>query len=156
MPIYEFASEEIRPLLKTTFSQMQERRDLQRLLRANISAVAPDTLVIAEEFGDLGESRRCIDLLGIDRDANLVVVELKRTKDGGHMDLQAIRYAAMVSTMIFDQAADVFDRYLAQIGNADADARAKLLDFLGWTNPMRMLSRRTCGSSWRRPSSLAS
>lgn len=137
MPIYEFANEEIRPLLRTTFSQMQlqERRDLQRLLRANISVVAPDTLVIAEEFGDWDESRRRIDLLGIDRDANLVVIELKRTEDGGHMELQAIRYAAMVSTMTFDQAADVFGRYLAQIGRSDSDARTELLDFLGWGEP---------------------
>mgnify|MGYP003653491997 FL=1 len=115
--------------------QLQERRDLQRLLRANISVVAPDTLVIAEEFGDWDESRRRIDLLGIDRDANLVVIELKRTEDGGHMELQAIRYAAMVSTMTFDQAADVFSRYLAQIGKADTDARAELLEFLGWDEP---------------------
>lgn len=137
MPIYEFASEEIRPLTKTTFGhvQLQERRDLQRLLRANIAVVAPDTLVIAEEFGDWDESRRRIDLLGIDRDANLVVIELKRTEDGGHMELQAIRYAAMVSTMTFDQAADVFARYLSQVGKADADARAELLDFLGWDEP---------------------
>ncbi|GIX12078.1 MAG: hypothetical protein KatS3mg118_0037 [Paracoccaceae bacterium] len=137
MPIYEFASEEIRPLTKTTFGQvqLQERRDLQRLLRTNIAVVAPDTLVIAEEFGDWDESRRRIDLLGIDRDANLVVIELKRTEDGGHMELQAIRYAAMVSTMTFDQAADVFARYLAQIGRTDTDARAELLDFLGWDEP---------------------
>lgn len=137
MPIYEFASEEIRPLSKTTFGlmQLQERRDLQRLLRANIAVVAPDTLVIAEEFGDWDESRRRIDLLGIDRDANLVVIELKRTEDGGHMELQAIRYASMVSTMTFDQAADVFARYLTQIGKADTDARAELLDFLGWDEP---------------------
>lgn len=137
MPIYEFASEEIRPLNKTTFGlvQLQERRDLQRLLRANVSVVAPDTLVIAEEFVDWDESRRRIDLLGIDRDANLVVIELKRTEDGGHMELQAIRYAAMVSTITFDQAADVFARYLTQIGKADTDARAELLDFLGWDEP---------------------
>ena len=115
--------------------QLQERRDLQRLLRANISVIAPDTLVIAEEFGDWDESRRRIDLLGIDRNANLVVIELKRTEDGGHMELQAIRYAAMVSTMTFDQAADVFGRYLTQIGTSDTDARAKLLDFLGWDEP---------------------
>lgn len=137
MPVYEFASEEIRPLSKTTFGlmQLQERRDLQRLLRANIAVVAPDTLVIAEEFGEWDESRRRIDLLGIDRDANLVVIELKRTEDGGHMELQAIRYAAMVSTMTLDQAADVFARYLTQIGKTDTDARAKLLDFLGWDEP---------------------
>ena len=137
MPIYEFAPDRIQPLSKTTFSamQLQERRDLQRLLRAKISVIAPDTLVIAEEFGAWDESRRRIDLLGIDRDANLVVIELKRTEDGGHMELQAIRYAAMVSTMTFDQAADVFARYLGQIGKAEADARGELLDFLGWDQP---------------------
>lgn len=137
MPIFEFASEGIRPLLTTTFGQMQlhERRDLQRLLRENIAVIASDTLVIAEEFGEWDESRRRIDLLGIDRDANLVVIELKRTDDGGHMDLQAIRYAAMVSTMTFDQAADVFGRYFMQIGKDESDARAELLDFLGWDKP---------------------
>ena len=137
MPIYEFAIEKISPLLKTTFGQMQlqERRDLQRLLRANISVVAPDTLVIAEEFGDWDESRRHIDLLGVNRDASLVVIELKRTENGGHMELQAIRYAAMISTMTFDQAANVFGRYLAQIGKAETDARAELLEFLGWDEP---------------------
>jgi hypothetical protein len=97
--------------------------------------IAPDTLVIAEEFGEWDESRRRIDLLGIDRDANLVVIELKRTEDGGHMDLQAIRYAAMVSTMTFDQAVDVFGRYLVQTGKEDIDARTGLLDFLGWDQP---------------------
>lgn len=134
MSIYEFASEEIRPLLKITFSQMQmqERRDLQRLLRERVDVIAPDTLVIAEEFGEWSESRRRIDLLGIDREANLVVIELKRTEDGGHMELQALRYAAMVSTMTFDQAGDVFERYQRQIGKDDIDARSELLDFLGW------------------------
>lgn len=137
MPIYELASEEIRLLHKTTFGQMQlyERRDLQRLLRESISVIAPNTLVIAEEFGEWDESRRRIDLLGIDHDAKLVVIELKRTEDGGHMELQAIRYAAMVSTMTFNQAVDVFSRYLSQIGKNDTDARTELLDFLGWDEP---------------------
>jgi len=31
-----------------------------------------------------------------------VAIELKRTEDGGHMELQSTRYAAMVSTMTFD------------------------------------------------------
>jgi hypothetical protein len=137
MPVYEFTAEEIIPLNTATFNDLglHERRDLQRLLRDNISVIAPDTLVIAEEFGEWDESRRRIDLLGIDRDANLVVIELKRTEDGGHMDLQAIRYAAMVSTMTFDQAVDVFGRYLVQTGKEDIDARTGLLDFLGWDQP---------------------
>lgn len=137
MPVYEFTQESINPLKKTTFSAMQlhERRDLQRLLRENVSVIAPNTLVIAEEFGEWDDSRRRVDLVGIDRDANLVVIELKRTEDGGHMELQAIRYAAMVSTMTFDQAVAAFDRYLGQLGTEDADARAALLAFLGWDEP---------------------
>ena len=54
--------------------------------------IAPDTLVIAEEFSEWSGSQRRIDLLAIDRDANLVVIELKRTEDGGYMELQALRF----------------------------------------------------------------
>jgi hypothetical protein len=86
-------------------------------------------LVIAEEFGDWEDSKRRIDLLAIDKDANLVVIELKRTEDGGHMELQALRYAAMVSALTFDKAAAVFARYLESSGNP-GDAKSIMLDFL--------------------------
>src|SRR5437016_14355891 len=137
MPIYEFAQSGISRLEPTTFSLvgLQERRDLQRLLREQVEVIAPETLVIAEEFGDWEDSRRRIDLLAIDKEANLVVIELKRTEDGGHMELQAIRYASMVSTMTFDQATDVFGRYLKQQGREDQDPRMMILEFLGWDAP---------------------
>jgi hypothetical protein len=137
MPIYEFAETAISRLSETTFNSagLHERRDLQRLLRQQIDVIAPDTLVIAEEFGDWEESRRRIDLLAIDKEANLVVIELKRTEDGGHMELQSIRYASMVSTMTFDKAADVFGQYLRQVGNEGQDARVLILDFLEWDEP---------------------
>jgi RecB family endonuclease NucS len=44
---------------------------------------------MAEEFSDWQDRSRRIDLLCLDTDANLVVVELKRTNDAGHMELQA-------------------------------------------------------------------
>src|SRR6516164_6635061 len=114
MPIFEITQTAIRKLSETTFSAagVRERGDLQRVLRSNIEVVAPDTLVISEEFGDWEDSRRRIDLLGLDRDADLVVIELKRSEDGGHMELQAIRYAAMVSTLTFEKVVDVFSGYL--------------------------------------------
>src|SRR3954463_10709691 len=125
MPIYEITQTAIRKLGETTFSAagIRERSDLQRLLRTNVEVVSPDTLVVAEEFGEWEDSRRRIDLLGIDRDANLVVIELKRTEDGGHMELQAIRYAAMVSTLTFEKVVDVYANHLRRIGRG-IDARA--------------------------------
>ena len=58
-------------------------------------------MVISEEFSDWEDSRQRIDLLAIDKQANLVVIELKRDENGGAYGLQALRYAAMISTMSF-------------------------------------------------------
>jgi len=136
MPIFELNSESISRVKRTSFSQegIKERNDLQRLLRDQIDLLAEDVMVLAEEFHDWADSNRSIDLLCLDTDARLVVVELKRTSDGGHMELQALRYAAMVSTMIFDQAVKAHEQYL-QNRNIESDARTALLDFLGWEEP---------------------
>lgn len=133
MAIYEITKDQIRLVSETRFSTagVRERTDLQRLLREQIQIVSPDTLIIAEEFGEWTDSRRRIDLLGLDKSANLVVVELKRTDDGGHMELQAVRYAAMVSHMTFDQAVEAYGTYLEAQGRED-DAREGILSFLGW------------------------
>ncbi len=105
MALYEVTSENLTKIAQTTFDQagLRERTDLQRLLKKQIDVILPDTLVIAEEFGEWEESKRRIDLLALDKDANIVVIELKRTEEGGHMELQAIRYAAMVSEMTFEK-----------------------------------------------------
>ena len=136
MALYEIRTDAIVAIAPTAFGleQVRERTDLQRLLRANISVVCPDTMVLAEEFCDWEDSRRRIDLLALDKSANLVVVELKRSEDGGHMDLQAIRYAAMVSTLTFEQAVAAHVGYLTAVGREE-EARASILDFLGWDEP---------------------
>lgn len=76
---------------------IRERADLQRLLRQQPGAFGEDLKIIAEEFGSWEDSRRRIDLLALDRNRRLVVIELKRGDDGSHMELQALRYAAMVA-----------------------------------------------------------
>lgn len=133
MAIFEIQKDQIRQIEETTFGEagIRERADLQRLLRSQIAVISPETLVISEEFGEWEDSKRRIDLLGIDKDANLVVMELKRNEDGGHMELQAIRYAAMISTMTFQKAVEVYADFLRRIGS-DTDAQASLLNFLEW------------------------
>jgi RecB family endonuclease NucS len=89
MAIYKVGENNLEELEETTFAseRINERYDLQRLLRNCIDIIAPETKVIAEEFGRWTNSQRRIDLLAIDKDANLVVIELKRTQDGGNMEL---------------------------------------------------------------------
>ena len=80
MAIYEITDNELRPIARTSFSTagLRERAHLQQLLKQQIGVISPETLILSEEFGDWEDSRRRIDLLGVDKDANLVVFELKR------------------------------------------------------------------------------
>lgn len=136
MSIYRIIDDKLEIIKQTAFAEegMRERQDLQQLLKDKIEVISPDTLILSEEFGGWQDSRRRIDLLGIDKDANLVVIELKRNEDGGHMDLQSIRYAAMASTLTFKKAVDTLSQYLAKIGK-DEDAQATILEFLDWDEP---------------------
>jgi RecB family endonuclease NucS len=99
MPLYRVAKDKLEAVKQTSFIEEKffERKDLQRLLRADISVIGDDLMVISEEFGDWDESNRRIDLLCLDKQARLVVIEVKRTEDGGHMELQAIRYRSTAS-----------------------------------------------------------
>lgn len=131
MPLYRVAKDKLEAVKQTSFieEKLFERQDLQRLLRADISVIGEDLMVIAEEFGDWDESNRRIDLLCLDKQARVVVVEIKRTEDGGHMELQAIRYAAMVSSMTLDQAIAAYTRSLGE-QDAEVTARREILEFL--------------------------
>ncbi|MEZ4501356.1 MAG: hypothetical protein R3C39_01885 [Dehalococcoidia bacterium] len=107
MALWKLQGGEFAAVPETDFASeaLRERQDLQSVLRDHIEAVVPNVMVLTEEFRDWDDSSLRIDLLGIDDAANLVVIELKRTSDAGHAELQALRYSAMVSSMTFEQAA---------------------------------------------------
>jgi len=133
MPLFEMKPGELVAVPSSTFAneKILERADLQRLLRARIDAITDDVLIVAEEFGAFADAKRRIDLLGIDREGRLVVFELKRTPDGGHLELQALRYAAMISTMTFDDLVGHYENYLATVEPEAADeAQARLANWL--------------------------
>ena len=141
MAIYKLKEDRIADLIETSFEaeSILERRDLQRSLREKIAIISPDTLVISEEFGEWEGSKRRIDLLGVDKEARLVVIELKRNETGAHMELQAIRYAAMLSTATFDRIVEIYARFLSDNGQSEKDAQTELLTFLGWDEPQEDL-----------------
>lgn len=136
MAIYSFNGNILQKVENTTFNTegILERQHLQAAIKHQIDVIAPNCIVISEEFSEWSGSQRRIDLLAIDKEGNLVVIELKRTETGEHMELQALRYAAMVSTLTFSRATEIYQKYLLSIGSEDA-AENMLLDFLGWEEP---------------------
>lgn len=129
MGLYDMTDGTLKLLPKSSFVEegIFERAHLQRALRQNIGMIGDDLLVVAEEFGDFTDGHRRIDLLCIDRTGRLVVVELKRTEVGGHMELQALRYAAMVSTMTLIDLEAIYRRQLATDRSVDPDDASQLL-----------------------------
>jgi hypothetical protein len=110
MPLYRYSATGLEAVDRTSLGaeQIRERQDLQRVLRQRIDILGDDLLVVAEEYGLFEDSRRRVDLLALDRKGTLVVIELKRTDDGGHMELQSLRYAAMVSTMTVEHLVNTY------------------------------------------------
>lgn len=132
MALYEISGEKLTPISQRTFTELGllERANIQRAIRTHIAAITPGvkTMVLAEEFGDWVGANRRIDLLCLDEKARIVVVELKRD-DAAHMELQALRYAAMISTMRFEQAIEAHRKYLLGIGSTE-DPEQAIREFL--------------------------
>lgn len=131
MAVFKLSTEGIEPLVPTTFEAegLRERGGLQARLRDSPEILERGLFILAEEFSNWEDSGRRIDLLALDSDGKLVVIELKRTEDGGHMELQALRYAAMVANMTLDEAVDAHAKYLRRRG-LEGDARQRIIDHL--------------------------
>ncbi|USE83973.1 hypothetical protein [Acinetobacter tibetensis] len=130
-----FENGQLNAIQGTTFinESILERQHLQHALKQNISVIAADCLVLTEEYAEWDASRKRIDLLAIDKQANLVIIELKRTDTGDHMELQALRYASMISTMTFEHALDVLVEYRNKNGEEGftrENAREAIEDFI--------------------------
>jgi len=136
MPIFTFTENTFSKIDQTQFSDegILERQNLQEAIKKDISIICEDCLVISEEFSEWSEGQRRIDLLAIDKNANLIVIELKRDDTGGHMELQALRYAAMVSTMTYKQGLQIYEKFLKN-NNCELDAAESILSFLEWDQP---------------------
>ena len=143
MAIYKMVGEKERleEVAATSFGQegVFERTDLQRILRDQPEVLEEDLYIITEEYSNWQDSGRRIDLLALDVTGRLVVIELKRGETGEHMDLQAIRYAAMVSNMTLQQTIDEHQDYLNKRG-IKAQAEELIIQHLENTQDTRFSS----------------
>ncbi|MFH0882377.1 MAG: endonuclease NucS domain-containing protein, partial [bacterium] len=78
-----------------------------------------EILIIARQYSDFEGYNDSVDILGLDKDARLVIVENKREGDKDH-DLQAIRYLALLSTFTVENLLSVLEDYLNTLGKSNA------------------------------------
>lgn len=97
---------------------LRERQDLQEWVLAHPEILGPGIKVVTLEFdrwqtsgGDRQLDR--LDVLGLDVEGQLVLAELKRDRAPDTVQLQAIKYAAMVSRFTPTDLAAYHQRFLA-------------------------------------------
>lgn len=110
-----------------------ERQHIEEWVRTNPEMLGEDLLIVSVEFDRFSNSSDRLDVLALDRLGNLVVIELKRDSAAGYADLQAIRYAAMVSSMTVEVLIPYYiayrKRYQAET-LTDGEAKTKIIEFV--------------------------
>ncbi len=96
---------------------------LEDWLVSDISVVDPDLMVIGKQV--VTEYHGRIDLLCIERNGDLVVVELKSGRTPREVTAQALDYASWVRDLTFDEVVNIADRYLGGSGAFEAAFRER-------------------------------
>ncbi len=97
------------------FGSLDLESRLEDILDENISIASPNWLVIGRQVRT--DHGGFIDLLAIDRDANLVVLELKRDQTYRDIVAQVLDYGSWVAYLEDDRIAQIFDEYQKRSGN---------------------------------------
>ncbi len=108
----------ITELKKKTFSELgfKERENLQEWLANNPTALEEDgILIIQKEFNGFSDTNERLDLLGIDKQGNLVIIENKLDDTGKDVTWQALKYASYCSTLNKEQIISIYQKYLDKL-----------------------------------------
>ena len=91
------------------FGPLDIESRLEDILDANVAIASPNWLVIGRQVRT--DHGLFVDLLALDRDANLIVLELKRDKTYRDIIAQVLDYGSWVRELKDDRIAQIFDEY---------------------------------------------
>ena len=88
--------------------------------------------MITTEYDRFDKTAQRVDLLALDKEGNLVVVELKRDDSGKNVDLQAIKYAAYCSTLSLQDVVEIYQEAQERKGRklSPEEARDSIVQFV--------------------------
>ena len=113
------------PVTRFSTLALRERFDIQEWISETPEILGEDLLIISKELR-LPSGRR-LDLLAIDKQADLVVIELKRDESGSEVEWQSIKYASYCSS--FTQN-DIYQHFAEYLGTNDEDAELRIEEFI--------------------------
>lgn len=131
---FDTKTSEIEICEKTDFASHNiiERRHLEKWVESYPEILGEDLLIITNEYDKFDKTKERLDLLALDKQGNLVVVELKRDDSGKNVDLQALKYAAYCSTLTLDDIISIYLQYCNKKSSdlSQEDARKRILGFI--------------------------
>ena len=114
-------SNRIIPLQAKGFAELgfKERQNLQEWLAHRPDALGEELLIIQKEFDGFAGTKERLDLLGLDKNGNLVVIENKLDDSGKDVVWQALKYASYCANLTKLQIVEIFRQHLKEDGNAE-------------------------------------
>lgn len=120
----------ISKLDEKTFTELgfREREHLQEWLANNPDALGEDILILQKEFNGFNDTNERLDLLGVDKQGNLVVIENKLDDTGKDVTWQVLKYASYCSTLKKEHIRKIYQEFLDKQGKGE-NAEENLIDF---------------------------
>lgn len=116
MRIFAIHGNTLVPYRERRFGEENLEKDLEEWLEKNPSCILEEEslLIIGRQVTtNLGST---IDLLGVDRDGNTVVIELKRSSVPRETLAQALEYASFVQLLTYEDLEGIFEEYMGGEG----------------------------------------
>lgn len=112
---------------KTSFSQLnlKERYDIEEWIEKKPEILGEELLIINKEL--ILPSGIRLDLLAIDKKANLVIIELKRDDSGRNLEWQSIKYVSYCSNFLVE---NIFKYYAEYLESDEDDAQYRIEEFI--------------------------
>jgi hypothetical protein len=96
--------------------KISERNDMERWVIEKPEILGEELYILTNEYDKFDKTSERLDVLAIDKEGNLVVIELKRDDSGKNVELQAIKYAAYCSTLTVEEIVKLHKEYLTKKG----------------------------------------
>ncbi|MED1585558.1 endonuclease NucS [Bacillus pacificus] len=124
------ANNQLEEVQETTFfeNDLKERQHIEEWIRKTPEVLQEDLLIIGHEY-DKFEVNERLDLLALDKEGNLVIIEVKRDVTGSNVDFQALKYASYCARLSPQDVLDIYSDYI-RTHALQLDAKDGLMEFL--------------------------